>query len=125
MIGHYPQELETWVNRKWRPILAWVYIIVNIVDFIIFPILWSTLQAMQGGSVTSQWDPLTLKGAGLFHISMGAILGVAAWSRGQEKIAGVVAPPVVPSVTQEPYQIDRKPVNRPSNKPIEPEHPVI
>lgn len=38
--------------------------------------------------MTSQWDPLTLKGAGLFHLAMGAVLGVAAWSRGQEKMSG-------------------------------------
>jgi hypothetical protein len=32
------------------------------------------------------WDPLTLKGAGLFHLAFGAILGVSAYTRGQEKI---------------------------------------
>ena len=32
--------------------------------------------------------PLTLQGAGLFHIAMGAVLGIAAFGRTQEKIAG-------------------------------------
>lgn len=125
MIGHSPYELETWVNRKWRPVIAWVYIIVNIADFVVFPILWSILQAAQGGSVTTQWDPLTLKGAGLFHMAMAAILGVAAWSRGQEKIAGVIAPPAMSKVFQEPQLSDRKTLDQTSNKPIQPEHPVI
>jgi hypothetical protein len=40
-----------------------------------------------------QWQPLTLIGAGLFHMAMGAVLGITAWSRGQEKIAGCATPP--------------------------------
>jgi hypothetical protein len=56
-------------------------------DFVLFPILWSILQALHGGQVTSQWMPLTLQGAGLYHIAMGAVLGVAAYGRSQEKIA--------------------------------------
>ena len=39
------------------------------------------------GTSTNLWNPLTLQGGGLFHISMGAVLGVAAWTRGQEKLA--------------------------------------
>lgn len=80
---------EDWTTRKWRPYMAWMYMVICILDFAIFPILWSMLQAYYDGQVVNQWDPLTLKGAGLFHMAMGAVLGVAAWSRGQEKIAGV------------------------------------
>ena len=82
-------QMESWMNRKWRPAMAWMYMVICILDFAIFPIGWSVLQAYADGIVTSQWDPLTLKGAGLFHMAMGAVLGIAAWSRGQEKIAGV------------------------------------
>lgn len=81
---------ESWMNSKWRPAMGWMYMLVCITDFIIFPILWSMLQAVNQGSVTSQWQPLTLQGAGLFHIAMGAIVGVTAWSRGQEKLGGVM-----------------------------------
>lgn len=80
-------QTESWMNRKWRPAMGWTYMVICILDFAIFPIGWSVLQAYADGTVTSQWDPLTLKGAGLFHMAMGAILGIAAWSRGQEKIA--------------------------------------
>ena len=79
---------EDWMNRKWRPAMGWMYMVVCIFDFIVFPILWSILQAMASGVVTTPWTPLTLQGAGLFHIAMGAVLGIAAWSRGNEKIAG-------------------------------------
>ena len=39
-------------------------------------------------SPITQWNPLTLQGAGLFHIAMGAVLGIAAFGRTQEKLGG-------------------------------------
>ena len=88
-MSQIPTNYEDWMNRKWRPLMGYTYMITCITDFIIFPILWSILQAAQNGQITSQWDPITLRGAGLFHVAMGAVLGVAAWTRGQEKLAGV------------------------------------
>ncbi len=77
---------ETWFVKRWRPAMAWSYMLICLFDFIVAPILWSMLQASQKGNVTEAWTPLTLQGAGLFHLAMGAILGVTAWSRGQEKM---------------------------------------
>jgi hypothetical protein len=82
------KKAEDWMQTKWRPMMGWSYMLTCIADFVAFPVLWSVLQALQGGEVTSQWNPITLQGAGLYHVAMGAVLGVAAWSRGQEKIAG-------------------------------------
>jgi hypothetical protein len=56
-------------------------------DMVIFPVLWSVLQAVTHTAIT-QWNPLTLQGAGLFHIAMGAVLGIAAFGRTQEKLNG-------------------------------------
>ena len=56
-------------------------------DMVVFPILWSLLQTMTHSPIT-QWNPLTLQGAGLFHIAMGAVLGIAAFGRTQEKLNG-------------------------------------
>ena len=77
-----------WINKKWRPVMGWVYMLTCTMDFVVFPILWSLLQAMSKGSVTMQWQPLTLQGAGLYHIAMGAVLGIAAYGRTKEKIEG-------------------------------------
>lgn len=77
---------ETWMHKTWRPAMGWLYMATCAFDFIIFPIVWSATQALLKMPVT-QWDPLTLKGAGFYHLAMGAILGVTAWSRGQEKLA--------------------------------------
>jgi hypothetical protein len=82
------KKKEDWMNSKWRPAMGWLYMGVCAFDFVIFPILWSLVQAMHGGQVTNQWQPLTLQGAGLFHIAMGAVLGLAAYGRTQEKVAG-------------------------------------
>jgi len=82
------QKKEDWMNSKWRPMMGWMYMVVCMFDMIVFPILWSLLQSLNHGSVTSQWNPLTLQGAGLFHIAMGAVLGIAAFGRTQEKMAG-------------------------------------
>ena len=78
---------EDWMQKRWRPAMGWMYMLTCIADFIIFPVLWSILQASLKQPVT-QWNPLTLQGAGLFHLAMGAVLGIAAWGRTQEKVAG-------------------------------------
>ena len=77
-----------WINKKWRPMMGWVYMGTCTFDFVIAPILWSVLQATYHGTVTSQWMPLTLQGAGLYHVAMGAVLGLTAYGRTREKIAG-------------------------------------
>ena len=82
------KKKEDWMNSKWRPMMGWMYMAVCACDFMLFPILWSLHQALNHGSVSSQWQPLTLQGAGLFHIAMGAVLGLAAYGRTQEKLAG-------------------------------------
>lgn len=81
------KDATDWINKKWRPVMGWVYMLTCTADFVVFPVLWSLLQALTHGNVTSQWQPLTLQGAGLYHIAMGAVLGIAAYGRTKEKIA--------------------------------------
>lgn len=88
VLVQHDKESSDFINKKWRPLMAFVYMITCTADFVIFPILWSLLQAMSNGSVTAQWQPLTLQGAGLYHIAMGAVLGVAAYGRTKEKLEG-------------------------------------
>lgn len=76
---------ETWVTSRWRPAMGWMYMTVCIFDFIIFPIAWSLLLAIFKQPIT-EWSPLTLQGAGLFHMAMGAVLGIAAYGRTKEKL---------------------------------------
>jgi len=82
------KKKEDWMNSKWRPMMGWSYMLTCVADFVIFPVLWSLLQAISKGQVNVQWQPITLQGAGLYHIAMGAVLGIAAYGRTQEKLGG-------------------------------------
>ena len=93
------QKKEDWMNSKWRPMMGWMYMVVCICDFVLFPILWSLVQALHGGRVETQWSPITLNGAGLFHMAMGAILGIAAYGRTQEKLNGANNGGVTPTTS--------------------------
>lgn len=78
---------EDWMQKKWRPAMGWMYMLICLLDMAIFPVLWSLLQVFTKQPIT-QWSPLTLQGAGLFHLAMGAVLGIAAYGRTQEKLGG-------------------------------------
>ena len=86
---------EDWMQKKWRPAMGWMYMGICTLDMAIFPVLWAVLQMFQNTAIT-QWQPLTLQGAGLFHIAMGAVLGIAAFGRTQEKLAGAAVNPTAP-----------------------------
>jgi hypothetical protein len=88
MVSVSEKKKEDWMNSKWRPMMGWMYMCICLFDFMVAPILWSIVQAIGHGSVQTQWQPLTLQGAGLFHVAMGAVLGIAAYGRTKEKLNG-------------------------------------
>lgn len=75
----------SWIKHYWRPAIAYQYLAVCLFDFILFPLITMLISSLTGTPYV-QWEPLTLKESGFYHMSMGAIIGVAAWTRGQEKI---------------------------------------
>ena len=117
-----PKKDDDWLQRKWRPAMAVMYMVICTLDMAVFPVIWSLTQVITKQPIT-QWQPLTLQGAGLFHLAMGAVLGIAAWGRTQEKVAGSAVNPTAPSYTPatvtSPYTA---PVPMPSyqNKPVPP-----
>lgn len=118
---------ENWMHQTWRPAMGWLYMITCAFDFIIFPIAWSASQALLGHTVT-QWEPLTLKGAGFYHLAMGAVLGVTAWSRGQEKLAvlnsGILQNPEIwQNSESKPTKNPPKQSSNPSARTVLPENP--
>ena len=84
-------EKEDFMTSKWRPMMAMTYMATIIFDFIIGPIIFNVLQYWNPGQAVTSWTPLTLQGGGLYHLSMGAILGISAFTRGKEKIAQIEA----------------------------------
>lgn len=100
--------IEHPLKKYWRPMAAVVYLLICIFDFVIMPSIVEAsntkasnqqavelalkfaepaaqIQALQAFTEKRAWNPLTLLGGGLFHISFGAIIGVSAWTRGMEK----------------------------------------
>jgi hypothetical protein len=82
------KKQEDWMNAKWRPMMGWTYMATCLFDFIVGPILFNILQFYNPGQAVGMWAPLTLQGGGLYHIAMGAIIGVSAYGRTQEKLNG-------------------------------------
>lgn len=78
------QNYNHWFYQSWRPAMAYQYLAVCLFDFIFAPIMCGVWSALTGQ--VHEWSPLTLHAGGLYHVAMGAVCGVAVWSRGQEKM---------------------------------------
>jgi hypothetical protein len=80
---------EKWFKTYWRPAAAWIYLFINLFDFVIAPTLTMILPKIIGSPYVP-WQPLTLSNNGnMFHMAFGAIIGVTAWGRTKEKVNGV------------------------------------
>ena len=84
------KEEEHWVKAYWRPGMGWLYMIICFFDFVGFPMLSMFMPIVDKGfglNIGYQpWTSLTLSNGGMIHFAFGAILGITAWTRGQEKI---------------------------------------
>ena len=97
------EDGESWLNRTWRPAAAIVYLIICLFDFVLAPafmgfksanisVMAQSLKGLDPAVAIAiiqnrtPWVPLTMQGSGLFHVAFGAILGVAAWTRGNAQI---------------------------------------
>jgi hypothetical protein len=70
--------------------MAFAYVAICVFDFIGGPCLYFWVQKFEVEAVNDayrQWQPLTLQGGGLFHMAMGAVLGVSSWGKTQERTA--------------------------------------
>ena len=87
----FEKEDEHWVKSFWRPAMGWLYMLICFMDFVGFPLLTIFLPIIfkPFGLIMpyTAWTSLTLSNGGLIHLAFGAILGVSAFSRGNEKIA--------------------------------------
>ena len=85
------KEQEHWVKAYWRPAMGWLYMLICLCDFVVFPAVAMFLPVFFKGlgvqMAYTAWVSLTLSNGGLIHMAFGAILGVAAYGRTQEKVA--------------------------------------
>ena len=85
---------EDWMTKKWRPLMAMMYMFCCLCDFALFPVMFTIVQFWETQAANDafrQWVPITLQGGGLFHVAMGAVLGVSAYGRTQEKLNGTAS----------------------------------
>jgi len=87
---------EHWMKSYWRPAMGWLYMLICFFDFVAAPILSMLmpifLKSLGANTVTyAQWQSLTLSNGGLIHLAFGAILGISAYGRTQEKTSAASA----------------------------------
>jgi hypothetical protein len=78
---------EHWMKAMWRPAMGWLYMVICFMDFVAFPAISMFMPMLVKGMSYMAWQSLTLSNGGLIHMAFGAILGVAAYGRTQEKVA--------------------------------------
>ena len=83
-----PEIVETqtnagnnFINNLWKPMMAITYMLICIFDFILGPVFYNVLQYLNPGQNVEMWHAVTLQGGGLFHMAMGAILGISAFKK--------------------------------------------
>lgn len=103
----YNRNNNKWYQQIWLPFAAFTYIIICIFDFVVMPIYVTAhnsriesvvFQKLEGKDTVTfadtlvksnqaqrQWNPLTLMGAGMFHLAFGALLTGGAVTRGFAK----------------------------------------
>ena len=86
-IAKKEEKKEDFMTSKWRPMMAISYMAICLFDFMVGPILYNVLQYMNPGQHLEMWQAVTLQGGGLYHLSMGAIIGITAFGRTKEKMA--------------------------------------
>lgn len=79
---------ESWIKSYWRPAMAWQYFAVCVFDFLAAPIF-TAWYAWFAKIPYQVWKPITMTEGGFYHMAMAAIVGVAAWTRGQERISEI------------------------------------
>lgn len=75
-------------KQKWTYLMGLTYMIVNLADFVVFPIMYTIVQFWEtqaSNDAFRQWIPLTLTNGGFIHIAFAAILGISAFNKEEKK----------------------------------------
>lgn len=83
--------MNKWIRDYWRPMMAVQYMIICLFDFLAAPVFFAWFSWVTKSNMI-QWMPLTLQGGGMYHIAMGAIVGVTSWQKSQERIKNPAQP---------------------------------
>jgi hypothetical protein len=86
MAARKDRRHEHWWTASWRPAMGWQYVFVCLFDFILAPTFLGFYAVFTKTPIII-WHPMTLEGGGMYHLSMGAIVGVTSYGRTKEKIS--------------------------------------
>jgi hypothetical protein len=113
---------EGWFRAHWREFMAWSYGIVCLWDFMLAPIFFAWFSHYEHLTNPILWTPLTTSGGGLYHVAMGAIIGVSSYGKTQENVTSmnVASNFVPPSSTPPPPVPDPAPSAAPAASPPTP-----
>ena len=78
---------QTWFNQ-WHLYAAWLYLIIVAFDFLLAPVVHTIILAYFHYKIV-QWQPITLQGGGIFHISMMAIIGISTFGKSQQLVEAI------------------------------------
>jgi hypothetical protein len=82
---------DQWLQTYWRPAMAWAYLFICVFDFMAAPISLAWFSYFTKTSLV-MWTPLTIQGGGLFHLAMGAIIGITSYAKTQERVSLIKSP---------------------------------
>lgn len=89
--GNMAKHDDEWFNRYWRPAMGWQYLVVCLFDFMFAPMFMSWFSFFTKTPLVP-WVPLTLQGGGLYHLSMGTVVGITSYAKSQERTALINSP---------------------------------
>lgn len=81
------RNAEIWMNKYFLPASMVIYLIICFFDFLLAPVLIGIYSLHFQDHTIQSWNPLTLQGGGLFHVSFGAILSIGKWGHSKERIS--------------------------------------
>jgi hypothetical protein len=88
-VRNAPVLEEHWFRSAWRPAMGWLYMAICGFDFIIAPVASMIMPFLPWAHLAyTAWMPITLQSGGLIHLAFGSVLGITAWGRSKEKVAG-------------------------------------
>lgn len=108
---------ESWFKTRWRPAMAWLYMVLIAYDFILAPIGWPLVAYFLKITPILAWSPLTLQGGGFIHITFGAILGIYTYGRTKEIVEGKTSDTSNQDDNDESDE-DDKPIKTPSKSDV-------
>jgi hypothetical protein len=75
-------------KNQFEWLMGRIYAVICLADFVLFPIMYTIVQFWETQAANDafrQWNPSTLQNGGFVHLAFGAILGISAFNKKDDK----------------------------------------